>query len=414
MDVSRAAAEDNALFYCSLGCIQSILHAILCFLHLGLGCCADTDNAYAAAELCKTLLKLLAIEVRLGILDLLLDLLDSVMQSSLVTLTVNDGSVLLLDLYALSSAELLQSGILQFKSEIRRNYLAAGKDCDILQHSLSAITVARSLYSNNIEGTAQLVDDQSGQSLALNVLSDDEKLSAHLNDLLQQRKDILDVGDLLIRNQDVRILKACNHLLGVIAHICADIAAVELHSFYKIQLSLHGLGLLDGDNAILGNLLHSICDHLADFRITGRNGSNLLDVFLALDLGAHLLDGINSSIGCLLHSLAEHDRVGTCCQVLHAFVDHCLSKNSSGCGSVTSNVVGLGSSLTNQLCAHVLELILKLDLFCNGNTIICDGRCAVALVQNNVASLRSQCNLNGICQLVNAFCKSNSCICTHL
>ncbi len=336
------------------------------------------------------------------------------MKSCLIAFTVNDGRVFLLNLNALCVAELLDGSILELKTKIRGDNLAAGQDCDILQHCLSTIAVAGSLNSNNVKGSAQLVDDQGGQSLALYVLCNDEELCAHLYDLLQYRQDVLNAGNLLVGDQDVRILKVCNHLLGIVNHVCADIATVKLHAFYQIQLGVHGLGLLDGDDAILGNLLHGISDHLADLSIAGRNGSYLLDVLFTLYGCAHLLDGLNCSIGRLLHTLAEHDRVRTCCQVLHAFVDHGLCQYGSSCGSVAGNIIGLGSSLADDLCTHVLELILELDLLCNGNTIIGNGRCAVALIQNNIASLRSQCDLYCVRQFVNAFCKSNSCICSHL
>ena len=41
------------------------------------------------------------------------------------------------------------------------------------------------LTHTQVQGAAQTVDDQGGQSLALNVLSDDDQLLAGLNDLLE-------------------------------------------------------------------------------------------------------------------------------------------------------------------------------------------------------------------------------------
>ena len=56
MDVSRTTATDDTFLYSCSGCRQCIFHTKLCFLHLGLGCCADTDYCYAAGQLCQTLL----------------------------------------------------------------------------------------------------------------------------------------------------------------------------------------------------------------------------------------------------------------------------------------------------------------------------------------------------------------------
>ena len=55
-----------------------------------------------------------------------------------------------------------------------------------LEHILAAIAKARSLNSYAGEGAAQTVYDQGGQSLALNVLSDDQQLLASLNNLLER------------------------------------------------------------------------------------------------------------------------------------------------------------------------------------------------------------------------------------
>ena len=414
MDVSRAAAEDNALFYRCAGCIQSILHAVLLFLHLGLSCRTDTDDRDAAGQLCQTLLQLLLVEVRLGIRNFLLDLGNAVCNILLVAFAVDNDSLLLADLYALRMAELLKSRILQLKTNLGADHLAASQNGDILQHCLASVAIARSLDSNDVEGAAQIVHDQGGQSLAVNILSDDQERLAGLDELVQQRKQILNVGNLLIRDQDVRILEVRFHLLGIICHVSADIATVELHTFDQLQLILHGLGFLDGDDTVLGNLLHRVSDHLADFLAAGGNRSDLLDMILAVDRSCHRLDCLDSRISSLLHALAKDNRICACSQVLHALVDHCLSKDRSSCRAIAGDIVRLLSDLLHKLGAHVFEAVLQLDFLRDGHAIVCDDRCAVALVKNDISALRTKRNFDGICQLVHAICKSNSCICAML
>jgi hypothetical protein len=48
------------------------------------------------------------------------------------------------------------------------------------------------------------------------------------------------------------------HLLGVGDEVRRQIAAVELHAFDDVQLELETLGLLDGDDAFLADLLHGL------------------------------------------------------------------------------------------------------------------------------------------------------------
>ena len=83
-------------------------------------------------------------------------------------------------------------------------------------------------------------------------------------------------------------------------------------------------------------------------------------------------------------------------------MNHGLSQQRSGGGTVTGNIVGLGGDLLHQLCAHVLKGIGQLDLLGDAHTVIGDEGSAVLLIQNNVAALGTQRDLYGIGQSVNA------------
>ena len=71
---SHAAAGNDALFNRSAGGVQSVVDAVLLFLHFDFGRAADADHRDAACELGETLLELLTVVVRGGFLDLRLDL----------------------------------------------------------------------------------------------------------------------------------------------------------------------------------------------------------------------------------------------------------------------------------------------------------------------------------------------------
>ena len=62
-----------------------------------------------------------------------------------------------------------------------------------------------------------------------------------------------------------------------------------------------------------------------------------------------------------------------------------------------------------QLCAHVFKWVFQFDLFCDGNTIVGDQRCAEFFVQNDVASLWTQGDFYSISQLVDTFLQRFSC-----
>ena len=98
MYISRTAACDDAFLYgCSCG-VQRIFHTKLSFLHLCLGCSANTDNGYTACQLSQTLLQLLSVKIRGGFLDLLANLGYPCGNGILVAHAVNDDGVLFLNL----------------------------------------------------------------------------------------------------------------------------------------------------------------------------------------------------------------------------------------------------------------------------------------------------------------------------
>ena len=73
-------------------------------LELRFGGCADLDYGYAACELGQALLELLAVVVRVGVVDLLADLVDPAFDLGLVAATFDDGRLLLGDLDGLCPA----------------------------------------------------------------------------------------------------------------------------------------------------------------------------------------------------------------------------------------------------------------------------------------------------------------------
>ena len=67
--------------------------------------------------------------------------------------------------------------VLQLNAQLLGDDLTAGQNRDILQHRLAAVAEARRLDGDAGERAAQLVDNQRRQSLALDVLSDDQQLA---------------------------------------------------------------------------------------------------------------------------------------------------------------------------------------------------------------------------------------------
>src|SRR3712207_8761642 len=61
------------------------------------------------------------------------------------------------------------------------------------------------------------------------VLGDDQQRAAGLDDRLEDRQQVADRADLLVGDEDVRILEDRLHPLLVGDHVRGDVALVELH-----------------------------------------------------------------------------------------------------------------------------------------------------------------------------------------
>ncbi len=115
----------------------------------------------------------------------------------------------------MASTEIVELEVLELDPEVLGDRLAAGEDRDVLQHGLAAVAEAGGLDGSDLQRAAQLVDDERGERLALDVLGHDQQRLAELGDLLEQWQQVLHAGDLLLVNQDQGVLEHALHALGV-------------------------------------------------------------------------------------------------------------------------------------------------------------------------------------------------------
>ena len=83
-------------------------------------------------------------------------------------------------------------------------------------------------------------------------------------------------------------------------------------------------------------------------------------------------------------------------------MDHRLREKRSRRRAVARDVVRLRRDFLDELCAHVLERIFKLDVLRDRHAVVRDRRCAELLVENDVAALGAERDLYGIRQSVDA------------
>ena len=250
-----------------------------------------------------------------------------------------------------------------------------------------------------MEGAADLVDHEGRQGFAFDVLGDDQERTAHLGDLLQNRKEVLHAADLLFIDEDQTVFEFDLHLLGVRHEIGGEIAAVELHPFDDLQFGLEPFGLFHGDDAFLADLFHRLGDDRADGLVIVRgNGAYLGDLLGVLGRLAHLLELFDDHVDGLVDSPLHVHRVAPGGHALRAFAEDRLGKNRGGGGSVAGDIARLAGDFLHHLGAHVLELVLKFDLFGDRHAVLGDVRCAVAAVDDDIPALGAEGHLDRVGQ----------------
>src|SRR6185295_11881802 len=162
-------------------------------------------------------------------------------------------------------------------------------------------------------------------------------------------------------------------------------------------LGVERLVLLDGDDALVADLLHRLRDHLADGGIAvGRDGADLGDLGGGGDRFGALFDVLDHRCNRAVDAALEVHRVHAGGNRLGAFAHDGLGQHGRGGGAVAGEVVGLGGDLTDHLGAHVLELVLELDLLGDGDAVLGDARGAIALVEDDVAALGAKRHFHGV------------------
>jgi hypothetical protein len=170
-------------------------------------------------------------------------------------------------------------------------------------------------------------------------------------------------------------LKLDRHLLRVGDEVGREIAAVELHAFDDVELEFETLGFLDGDHAFLADLLHRLGDLLADDGVAvGRDDADLGDFLGARNRLRARLDVLDDLEDGEVDAALQVHRVHAGRDRLHALADDRLGEHGRGGGAVTGDVVGLRGHFAQHLRAHVLELVLELDLLGDGDAVLGDAR----------------------------------------
>jgi len=159
----------------------------------------------------------------------------------------------------------------------------------------------------------------------------------------------------------------------------------------------------DRDHAFLADLVHRVGDDGADRLVAvGRDGADLRDFLRGGGGLGGLLELLDQGVHRLVDAALQVHRVHAGGHILHAFAHDGLGQHGGGGGAVTGVVGGLGSHFLDHLRAHVLELVLQFDFLGHRHTVLGDGGGAEGALEDHVAALGTQGDLDRVGQDVHA------------
>jgi hypothetical protein len=184
-----------------------------------------------------------------------------------------------------------------------------------------------------------------------------------------------------------------------------EVAAVELHALDRVERRLEALGLLDGDHAVLADLVHRVGDELADLgcRCWPRWCATCAMSFLPSTSLACFLSSTRRRLATAF-SMPRLSAIGLAPAATFFMPSRKIAWASTVAVVVPSPArsVGLGGDFLDHLGAHVLEGVLELDLLGDRDAVLGDRRGAELLVEHDVAALGAERHLDGFGELIDA------------
>jgi len=102
----------------------------------------------------------------------------------------------------------------------------------------------------------------------------------------------------------------------------------------------------------------------------------------------------------LLDAALQGHRIGAGRHVAHPLAVDALGQDGRGGRAVARHVAGLGGDFPDHLGAQVFHLVLQLDFLGHRHAVLGDGGRAELLLQDHVAALWTEGDLDGVRQLV--------------
>ena len=176
-----------------------------------------------------------------------------------------------------------------------------------------------------------------------------------------------------------------------------------MHAFDNFKGGLDRLGFLHGNRTVLAYLLHSFSDDFADGRVpVGRDGGNLLDLFLVLDLPGDPGELRHGSLDGLLNAALNTNRVRARSDKFQTFPVNRFGEQCGRGGAVACVIAGFAGDFADHLRTHVFAGIRQFDFLGDRHAVLGHRWASEFFVDHYVAALRAERGLHCATQLLHS------------
>ena len=206
MQQCNTTARNNTLGNCSAGSMQRVFEKSFTLLHFSFSGRTHLDLSHTTSQFGQPLLQFFAIVFTFGAGNFATNQLATPFKRLFIPSSLGDGSVFTIDPHLLCATEIGELHIGQLNSEILEESPSLGKGSNVVEHGLATVAITRRLHCHDLNNPLELVQHQGCQSFAFHIFRNNHQRSLRLADLLKKRHEILGVADLLLMNEDVRVL----------------------------------------------------------------------------------------------------------------------------------------------------------------------------------------------------------------
>src|SRR5258705_4869446 len=128
---------------------------------------------------------------------------------------IDDSRVVFVNRHTPCAAEVFKLDVLEFDPKVFANDCATGKDRNIFKYRLTPITKAWRLDRCDVERATQFVDHESCKGFAIHILRDNQNWLTQLSDPLKNEQDVSHGRNLLLAEENDRILELRFHGFGI-------------------------------------------------------------------------------------------------------------------------------------------------------------------------------------------------------